>query len=97
MCLTIPGRVAEILEEGPGGRRATVDYGDQHRSASLLYLPEVAVGDYVVVQAGFAIARLEAAEALEALRYVEEMNRSAVMPSAVPGGPAMPAKGEEAR
>ena len=77
MCLTIPGRIASIRDEGPGARIAVIDYGSQQRSANLLYLPEVAVGDFVVVQAGFAIARLSEAEAQEALRYVDEMTSQA--------------------
>jgi hydrogenase expression/formation protein HypC len=72
MCLTIPGRVVEIVEPMAGDRRATVDYGAERRSASLLYLPEAAVGDFVIVQAGFAIRRLAREEALEALAAAEE-------------------------
>jgi hydrogenase expression/formation protein HypC len=76
MCLTIPGRIESIQERGVGERVAVVEYGSQRRNANLIYLPEARVGDFVVVQAGFAVTRLDEGEAREALRYVEEMNAS---------------------
>lgn len=75
MCLAIPGRVVAIEEAEPGVRVARVDYGIAVKSASLLFLPETAVGDFVLVQAGYAMRRLaeaEAREALEAARRIDE-------------------------
>ena len=69
MCLAVPGRVAEIR-----GRAAEVDYGGGLvREAGLDLLPEVRVGDYVLVHAGYAIGRLDRAEAEETLRLIREM------------------------
>ncbi len=67
MCLTVPGRIVSVEEAD--GRPARVDFGVAVRSASLLYTPEARVGDYVIVQAGFATRVLSAAEAEEALEY----------------------------
>ncbi|HVP32162.1 MAG TPA: HypC/HybG/HupF family hydrogenase formation chaperone [Steroidobacteraceae bacterium] len=69
MCLAIPVRVAARLDESwieteVGGVRTRV-------SASLI--DEVAVGDYVIVHAGFAIARLDVAEAEKTLALFEEL------------------------
>ena len=50
MCLAIPGTIAKIEEE-----TATIDYGGTTRHASVRLLPEVAVGDCVLVHAGFVI------------------------------------------
>ena len=65
MCLAIPGRVT-ALEAGPSPA-ARVDFEGQIKSVSLLYVPEAVVGDFVIVQAGFAIRILPEAEAREAL------------------------------
>ncbi|HXY98324.1 MAG TPA: HypC/HybG/HupF family hydrogenase formation chaperone [Steroidobacteraceae bacterium] len=71
MCLAIPVRVAARLDESwieteVGGVRTRV-------SASLI--DEVAIGDYVIVHAGFAIARLDVAEAEKTLALFEELTR----------------------
>jgi hydrogenase expression/formation protein HypC len=69
MCLAIPVRVAARLDEAwieteVGGVRTRV-------SASLI--DEVAVGDYVIVHAGFAIARLDVEEAEKTLALFAEL------------------------
>ncbi len=71
MCLAIPGRIRSIAVGGDGGRTAEVDYPSTTRIAALLYLPEAEVGDYVLVQAGFAIRRLTAGEAAEVQAALE--------------------------
>lgn len=70
MCLAIPGRVVSVQETPDGGRSAVVDYPGLTKTVSLLYLPDVVPGDYVLVQAGFAIRRLsedQAREVIEAM------------------------------
>ena len=74
MCLGIPGKVVEIRN---GGRlpMALVDFGGVRKEACLAYVPEVEVGDYVIVHVGFAISRLDEEEALrtlELLRMIDE-------------------------
>jgi hydrogenase expression/formation protein HypC len=54
-------------------RMARVDFGGVVREASLSFVPEAGVGDYVIVHAGFAISRLDEVEALETLRLMEEI------------------------
>lgn len=53
-----------------------VDYQGVQREASFFMLPEVKVGDYVILHAGFAIKKLYAEEAEETLRLIEEMVRA---------------------
>lgn len=90
MCLAIPGRVVAVDASDPAGPVATVDYGFTTRRASLLYLPEARVGEYVVVHAGFATGRLSEAEAREALEYarqidgIESARRAGLPPPAAP-------------
>ena len=67
MCLTIPGRVVRITPSPDGPATAEVDFEGSRRPASLIFLPEVAVGEYVLVQAGIAIARVPREEAELAL------------------------------
>jgi hydrogenase expression/formation protein HypC len=79
MCLTIPGRIERIEESAPGERVAVVAYGELRRRAHLIYLPEAAVGDFVLVQAGFAMQRVRPEEAEAAIaEYARAM-------AAVPG------------
>ena len=57
MCLGIPGKIESI--EGDGLMRVgRVTFGGTVKEAHLGYVPEAAVGDYVVVHAGFAISRV---------------------------------------
>ncbi len=72
MCLGIPGRVLEIRLER-GTRMATVDFGGVIKNVCLAYVPEVGVGDYTIVHAGFAITRLDEASAQETLRMMSEI------------------------
>jgi hydrogenase expression/formation protein HypC len=74
MCLTIPGRVVELVSSEPGDRKARVDFGGTVKTAHLVYAPEVKVGDYVIVQAGFVVRRLGEQEALEALEYTRQID-----------------------
>jgi hydrogenase expression/formation protein HypC len=62
MCLAIPGKVISI-----NGDRATVDYGGTVTEANIS-LVRPAVGEYVIVHAGFAIEKLDVREAERSLR-----------------------------
>ncbi len=68
MCVGVPMRVVSIA-----GSDAMAEIDGVQRAASLMLLDdEVAVGDFVIVHAGFAIARLDEAEAQETLRMMRE-------------------------
>ena len=73
MCLAIPGRVVAIAEGTGFDRRGTVDYDGVRQEVALAYLPEVQVGDYVLVHVGFAITKLDTAEAERILREIREL------------------------
>ena len=72
MCLGIPGKVLEVYDHN-GMRMARVDFGGVRREVCLAYVPEVAVGDYAIVHVGFAISRLDEAEALATLELLKEV------------------------
>ena len=73
MCLAIPGKVTSIQGDDPLTRMGKIDFGGVLKQASLAYVPEAAVGDYVIVHAGFAISRLDEAEAGKVFEYLREM------------------------
>ena len=68
MCLAIPARVIQI-DEGLG----LVELGGVVREASFMLLPDVQIGDYVLLHAGYALQRVDEAEAEETLRLLAEM------------------------
>jgi hydrogenase expression/formation protein HypC len=75
MCLAIPGKVLEVYDQR-GMRMAKVQFGGISREACLEYVPETQVGDYVLVHVGFAISRVDEAEAertYQALRDLDQL------------------------
>jgi hydrogenase expression/formation protein HypC len=74
MCLAIPAKVLEIDEN----RQARVDIVGNTHEANLLLVPEAEVGDYVLLHAGFAIAKVEEDEAMETLSILEQIANSEV-------------------
>lgn len=68
MCLAIPSKIVEIDDSGLG----TVDVDGVRRQASLLLIESPAVGDYVIVHAGFAIQKIDEAAAEESLALLRE-------------------------
>jgi hydrogenase expression/formation protein HypC len=86
MCLGIPGRITEIRDEA-GLAMGKVDFGGVRKDACLAYLPEVKVGDYVIIHVGFAISRLDEEEALKTLEILGEMG--VLEPELMTMGPGM--------
>ena len=72
MCLAVPGRVVDIRSQD-GARMAEVDFGGVLKDVCLEYIPDVALGEYVIVHVGFAIQRLDEASALETLANFENL------------------------
>jgi len=76
MCLGIPGKVLETSEQDdlPMGK---VEFGGIAKDVCLAYTPEAEVGDYVIVHVGFAISRVDEAEAQEIFSYLDEIGQLA--------------------
>ena len=75
MCLGIPGRVVDVRDEG-GMPMGMVDFGGVRRDVCLAYVAsEVGVGDYVIVHVGFAISKVDEAEAVRTFDVLREMSR----------------------
>jgi hydrogenase expression/formation protein HypC len=74
MCLAIPGRVQEIDRTGTPVM-GDVDFGGITKRVCLEWLPDIAVGEYVIVHVGFAISKVDEKEALETLELFEKMGK----------------------
>ena len=72
MCLAIPAQVVEMSDN----ETAVVEVGGIRKAVSTALLDEVAVGDYVIVHVGYALERLNVAEAGETLRLFAELAAS---------------------
>lgn len=73
MCLAIPGKIERITGEDPLTRMGQVNFGGIRKDACLAYVPEAQVGDYVIVHVGFALSRVDEAEAQKVFEYLKEM------------------------
>jgi len=62
MCLAIPGKVIEIYDEH-GLKMGKLDYAGTINTACLEYVPEIQVGQYAVIHAGFALNIIDEEEA----------------------------------
>ena len=73
MCLAIPGRIVEIERDGDV-LMGKIDFGGVKKRACLEYSPDAAVGEWVVVHVGFALARIDADEAARVFAVLAEMD-----------------------
>jgi hydrogenase expression/formation protein HypC len=73
MCLAIPGKVETITGDDPITRMGKVNFGGVIKEASLAYVPEAQIGDYVIVHAGFALGKVDEDEAHKIFEYLRQM------------------------
>jgi hydrogenase expression/formation protein HypC len=71
MCIAVPGKITSIDDMD----MATVEFGGTSRIASIDLVPDVRIGDYVLVHAGFIINRLDEEDAMETLELFKEYMR----------------------
>ncbi len=72
MCLAVPMKLLAREAE-----RGTVEIGGARKDVMLTLVPEAAVGDYVIVHAGYALEMLSEPEALRTLELLRELGESA--------------------
>lgn len=68
MCLAVPAKVVEIK-----GTMARVELGGNYREVGIRLVPEVKVGDWVLVHAGFALEIVDPKQAEETLALLQEL------------------------
>jgi hydrogenase expression/formation protein HypC len=74
MCLAVPGRVIEIIDDDDiAFRRGRVDFGGIRKEVNLAYVPDAEIGKYVLVHVGFAISVIDEVEARRVFQYLEEI------------------------
>ena len=73
MCLAIPGKIERITGDEPWSRMGRINFGGVVKEACLAYVPEASAGDYVIVHAGFALSRVDEAEAQKVFEYLKRM------------------------
>lgn len=74
MCLAIPGKIIETLE-ADGMKMAKVSFSGMVKQVCLEYTPDAVPGDYVLVHVGFALSRIDAAEAERTYKLLEELGQ----------------------
>ena len=73
MCLAIPGKILSISGDDQLTRVGRIDFSGVVKQASLAYVPEVKIGDYVIVHVGFALSKVDEAEAEKVFEYLKQM------------------------
>jgi hydrogenase expression/formation protein HypC len=73
MCLGVPGKVVRIEPDPLGMTMGTVSFGGIKKEVCLAYVPDVQIDDYVIVHVGFAISKIDEAEAREVFDALREM------------------------
>jgi hydrogenase expression/formation protein HypC len=80
MCLGIPAQIVRI--DDTERMLATAEVGGVRRQVNIMCIvdeqhpPDVCVGDWVLLHVGFALSRIDAAEAAETLRLLSELDEA---------------------
>lgn len=74
MCLGIPGKVVETFRDH-GILMGKVDFGGVAKRVCLEHVPDIAPGEYVLVHVGFALAKVDEAEARRVFDFLEGMEQ----------------------
>jgi hydrogenase expression/formation protein HypC len=76
MCLAVPGEVLAI-DRSLVPVMGTVSFAGVEKQVCLEWVPDITVGEYVIVHVGFALSKVEKEEAMETLRMLREMGELA--------------------
>ena len=77
MCLAIPGKLITIATDDAGVRMGRANFGGIVKEVCLEYTPDVQCGDYVLVHVGFALGKVDEAEAqrtYDALKSLDQLS-----------------------
>lgn len=78
MCLAIPVQITELLD----GNRALASAGGIVREIDTTLVDELQLGDYVILHVGYALSKLDEAEALQTLALMADIGMVASGPEA---------------
>ena len=74
MCLGIPGRVVKTFQEHDV-LMGKVDFGGVSKQVCLEHVPDVEIGQYVLVHVGFALSKIDEDEARRVFTFLDEMKQ----------------------
>ena len=75
MCLAIPGKLVELSNEN-GLKMGIVDVNGSKTRVCLEYVPDIQLGQYTIVHAGFALKIIDEEDAAESLKLWQELIES---------------------
>jgi len=73
MCLAIPGKIVEIIDEDNSIAKVEVGGVKRNINIGMLGKEEARVGDYVLIHVGFAMSKVDEKEAEDTLRILKEI------------------------
>jgi len=73
MCLAVPGKITSIDESNPELKMAKVNFNGVTKDVCVQWLPDIKVGEYVLVHVGFALNKIDEKDAEETLQMLKEM------------------------
>lgn len=78
MCLAIPGRIVELSRDNAALAKVDVVGVRRNVNVSLLEDGELQAGDWVLIHVGFAMSKIEEAQARDQLRMLEALGEDAM-------------------
>lgn len=84
MCLAIPGKIERITGEDPLSRVGKINFGGVIKEASLAFVPEAKIGDYVIIHVGLALSVVDEDEAHKVFKYLEQIEELGELREASP-------------
>ena len=70
MCLAIPGKVQKIIDEKSSQKITEVNFDGVIKQVCVDFIPDIKIGEYVMVHVGFALNRVDEKEALNQLKAI---------------------------
>jgi len=75
MCLAIPGKLLSVAPDANGIIMGKANFGGIVKEVCLQYTPDAVPGEYVLVHVGFALGKVDEAEASRTFQLLEEMGQ----------------------
>lgn len=73
MCLGIPGKIIEITRIDELSSVAKVDFGGVIKDINISFVPDAAIGEYIIAHVGVAIGKIDEKEAHRTINYLNEI------------------------
>lgn len=83
MCLAIPGKIISIeSKQEEIFRNGKVSFGGIIKEVNLSMVPDIKIGDYVLVHVGVALSKVDEEDAMQTLEYLKQMGEMNELDSA---------------